>query len=394
VGTTGADVRGSVAAGWEPVRDAFARNFTERGETGAAVAVHHRGRVVADLWGGTRAAGLPWEAGTLAVLRSVTKGVAAVVPLLLHQRGLLDLDAPVAAYWPEFAARGKEDVRVRHLLAHQAGLPAPVRPLTLAEAVDGRTGPRMLAAQAPEWRPGTEHGYHAHTYGWLLGELVARVTGISLGRWFAREVAGPLGLDLWIGLPASERDRVAEAEDVPAPPPPPGSGLRARPRPDVADAYRDPASLTRRAFDAVDFGPGVPAVHDPAFFGAELPASGGIATARALARLHAALTGPVDGTPALFTPATLERARTPVADGPDRVLVVRTLFGAGFLLHAPASPLLGPGSFGHPGRGGPLAFADPATGTGFGYVTRAMQRGVTSDPRAQALVRAVRDCVR
>ncbi len=382
------DVQGTVADGFEPVRDAFADNFARRGERGAAVTVYRDGRKVADLWGGTKDVDgtAPWTHGTAQVVRSATKGVAAAVLLLLHQRGQVDLDAPVGTYWPEFKANGKERVLVRHLLAHRAGLPALDTPLTPAEAVDGVSGPRALAAQAPVWEPGTDHGYHAQTYSWLLGELVLRVTGRSLGTWVAEEIAGPLGLDLWIGLPEAERDRVGRIGDIEAPAAPASAGLRVRPKASVTDAYRDPASLTRRAFAAID---PVADENDPAYRAAELPASAGIATSDALARFYASLIGVVDDGRRLFAPATLTVARTEESAGPDRVLVVNTRFGLGYMLHGPASPLLAPGSFGHPGRGGSLAFADPESGIALGYVTNGMQKNVTADPRAQALVRAV-----
>ncbi|MEV0277727.1 serine hydrolase domain-containing protein [Streptomyces sp. NPDC050610] len=386
------DVQGTVADGFEPVRDAFAANFARRGERGAAVTVYRDGRKVVELWGGARDAdaegpgAAPWERGTAQVVRSATKGVAAAVPLLLHQRGLVDLDAPVGRYWPEFKENGKERVLVRHLLAHRAGLPVLDRPLTLAEAVDGVSGPRAVAAQAPAWEPGTAHGYHAQTYSWLIGELVRRVTGRTIGGWVADEIAGPLGLDLWIGLPEGERGRVGRLAPVEAPVPPASQGLRVRPKKSVSDAYSDPDSLTRRAFGAID---PPPDENDPAYSAAELPASAGVATAEALARFYAALIGQVDGHPRLFAPATLTLARTEESAGPDRVLVVNTRFGLGHMLHGPACPLLSPGSFGHPGRGGSLAFADPESSIAFGYVTAGMQRNVTADPRAQALVRAV-----
>ncbi|MFE5738684.1 serine hydrolase domain-containing protein [Streptomyces celluloflavus] len=399
------DVQGTVEDGFEPVRDAFAANFAQRGERGAAVAVYRHGRKVVDLWGGTKhgdgggdaypggpvtggahAVPAPWEADTAQVIRSATKGVAAVVPLLLHQRGLLDLDAPVGTYWPEFKAAGKDRVLVRHLLSHRAGLPVLDTPLTPAQAIDGVSGPAALAAQAPAWTPGADHGYHAQTYGWLLGELVRRVTGRTLGTWFADEIAGPLGLDLWIGLPAALRSRVGRLAEIATPVPPAAAGLRVRPKRAVADAYRDPASLTNRAFGAIA---PPPDENDPAYRAAELPASAGIATARSLARCYAALIGPVDGRPRLFAPATLTLARTEESAGPDRTLVVNTRFGLGFMLHGPSSPLLAPGSFGHPGRGGALAFADPESGIAFGYLTNGMQRNVTADPRPQAVVRAL-----
>ncbi|MEU7259987.1 serine hydrolase domain-containing protein [Streptomyces rimosus] len=387
------DVQGTVEDGFEPVRDAFAANFARRGERGAAVAVYRHGRKIVDLWGGSRDAdgpedgGAPWEADTAQVIRSATKGVAAIVPLLLHQRGLLDLDAPVGTYWPEFKAAGKDRVLVRHLLSHRAGLPVLDTPLTPERALDGVSGPDALAAQAPAWTPGAEHGYHAQTYSWLLAELVRRVTGRTIGTWIADEISGPLGLELWVGAPADALARTGRLADVEAPAPPAAAGLRVRPKRDVADAYRDPASLTRRAFGAIAPAPDENA---DAYRAAELPASNGIATARALARCYAALIGPVDGHPRLFAPATLTLARTEESAGPDRTLVVNTRFGLGYMLHGPASPLLAPGSFGHPGRGGCLAFADPESGTAFGYVTNGMQQNVTADPRAQALVRAVR----
>lgn len=311
--------------------------------------------------------------------------MAAAVPLLLHQRGQLDLDAPVSTYWPEFKAGGKERALVRHFLAHRTGVPLIDHPLTPAEAIDGVSGPRAVAAQQAVWEPGTEHGYHAQTYSWLLSELVRRVTGRTIGRWIAEEIARPLDIDFWVGLPAEEAHRVGRIGTVAAPPV--GSGLKLKPKRSVSDAYQDPSSLTSRAFGAIE---PFPDENDPAYRAAELPGSGGISTARALARVYAAMIGRVDNGSRLFAPATLALARSEESSGPDRVLVVSTRFGLGFMLHGPSAPLLGPGSFGHPGRGGSLGFADPESGVALGYVTNALQKGVTADPRAQALVRAVR----
>lgn len=426
------DVQGTVADGFGPVRDAFAANFTRHGERGAAVVLYREGEKVVDLWGGTKTPDgaddfdggegsdggerpdgsegsgggegsdgreeskgghEPWTQDTAQVVRSVTKGVAAAVPLLLHQRGQLDLDGRVSAYWPEFKAAGKERVLVRHLLAHRTGVPVLDTPLTPDQAVDGISGPLAVAAQRPVWEPGTAHGYHAQTYSWLLGELVRRVTGRTIGRWIAEEIARPLGLDLWLGLPEERRGRVGRIAAVEPPAAPASAGPRLRPKRSVAEAYRDPESLTRRAFAAIT---PVPDENDPAYLAAELPASGGVATAEALARFYAALIGPLPSARTLrsggrlFAPATLTMARTEESAGPDQVLVVGTRFGLGYMLHGPACPLLGPGSFGHPGRGGSLAFADPEARIGFAYVTNGMRRGVTADPRAQALVRAVR----
>ncbi|MFD0415849.1 serine hydrolase domain-containing protein [Streptomyces sp. NPDC127108] len=435
VGVGNAAVHGTVSEGFEPVRDAFVRNFTALGERGAGVVVYRDGRPVVDLWGGIRdfdgaeagagvgtgvgvavagvgpaAAGagvgtgagsaVPWERDTAQVVRSATKGVAAAVLLLLHQRGELDLDAPVGAYWPEFKAHGKDRTLVRHVLAHRAGVPALDRPLTPAEALDPDVAAAAVAAQRPFWEPGTDHGYHAHTYSWLTGELVRRVTGRSIRDVIATEVAGPLGLDLWVGLPAvgggaagsrqvasalSPAGRVGRLGQLDAPAAAPG--LRTRPKPQVSDAYRDPDSLTRRAFGVVD---PFPDENSAAYHSAVLPASNGIATAGALARFYASLIGEVDGGARLFTPSTLALARGEASAGADRVLVVHTRLGLGYMLHGAASPLLAPTSFGHPGRGGALAFGDPESGIAFGYVTNGMSKGVTADARAQALVRAVR----
>ncbi|WSQ09799.1 beta-lactamase family protein [Streptomyces sp. NBC_01231] len=384
------DVNGTVAEGFEPVRDAFVRNFEALGDRGAAVAVYRDGRRVVDLWGGTKDVDgtTPWQRGTAQVVRSATKGVAAAVPLLLHQRGELDLDAPVGEYWPEFKAHGKDRVLVRHVLNHRAGLPLLDRPITPQDALDPRRGPEAVAAQTPVWEPGTDHGYHALTYGWMLDELVRRVTGQGAGEWIAAEIAGPLGLDLWLGLPEAEEaaGRTGRVGRIEAPEPAPGPGLRVRPKRSVTEAYDDPDSLTRRAFAAIT---PFPDQNDPAYRAAALPATNGIATADSLARFYAALIGEVDGI-RLFDPATVTAARAEESAGPDRVLVVNTRFGLGYMLHGSASPLLGPGSFGHPGRGGALGFADPETGVALGYVTNGFRKTVTADPRAQALVGAVR----
>jgi CubicO group peptidase (beta-lactamase class C family) len=383
------DVNGTVTEGFEPVRDAFVRNFEALGDRGAAVTVYRDGLKVVDLWAGTKDVdgtdgAAPWQRGTAQIVRSATKGVAAAVPLILAERGLLDLDAPVAVYWPEFKAHGKERVLVRHVLNHRAGLPMLDRPLTPQEALDPSKGPAAVAAQAPVWEPGTDHGYHALTYGWLLDELVRRVTGRGTGEWIAAEIAGPLGAELWLGLPEAEAHRAGRVGRIEAPEP--AGTLHARPKRSVTEAYTDPDSLTNRAFGAIT---PFPDQNDPAYRASALPATNGVATADGLARVYAALIGEVDGV-RLFTPATVEAARAEESAGPDRVLVINTRFGLGYMLHGSASPFLGPGSFGHPGRGGALGFADPETGIAFGYVTNGLRKTVTADPRAQALVRAVR----
>jgi CubicO group peptidase (beta-lactamase class C family) len=424
-------VNGEVAEGFEPVRDAFLRNFRQLGERGAAVTVYRHGRRVVDLWAGTKDVDgtAPRERGTAHVVRSATKGVAAAVLLLLHQRGELDLDAPVGEYWPEYKAAGKERTLVRHVLAHCAGVPALDRPLTWQEAADPDHAADCVAAQAPAWEPGTDHGYHAHTYGFLTGELVRRVTGRSLGTWLADEITGPAGIDLWVGFPGAAGRSRPEPGSQPRPEPwrqsqpelrpeseaqlPSGSEVwspsapdlarvgrtahvkfeapagtpRTRPKRAVADAYADSTSLTSRAFAVLT---PFPDENDPAYRAAEFPSSNGIATSDGLARFYASLISEVDGRPPLWTPPTLALARAEHSAGPDRVLVVPTRFGAGYMLHCPASPFLAPTSFGHPGRGGALGFADPESGIAFGYITNGYRSSVTADARAQSLIRGVR----
>ncbi len=387
---TGPDVRGMTADGFDAVREAFAANFTLRGERGAAMAVYHHGRLVVDLWGGTADAdateeqGRPWTRDTAVLLRSATKGVATTAVLLLADRGLIDLDAPVRDYWPEFAAAGKERITTRQLLCHQAGVAALDTPLTAAQAEDQITGPASLAAQRPWWEPGTAHGYHAQTFSWLVAELVRRTDGRSLGTLLAEDVTELLDLDLWIGLPD---DRQAQVGRIAAlePPKTPAGALRARPRADIAAVYADPASLTSRAFATVSPSPDENA---PAWRAAELPASNGIATARALAGFYDAL-----ASGRILSSRMLAEARSEHSSGPDRVLLARTRFGLGFMLHGPASPMSSPAAFGHPGRGGTLAFADPDLDLAFAYVTNGMHPTVTSDPRAQALVHATRQAL-
>ncbi|MFI9276016.1 serine hydrolase domain-containing protein [Kitasatospora sp. NPDC052896] len=402
------EIWGETAEGFEPVREAFARNFRDHGELGAAFALYLRGHKVVDLWGGDArpevggrpAPAVAWTADTAQVLRSVTKGLTATTALLLHQRGLLDLDAPVAGYWPEFKAAGKEHVPVRWLLSHRAGLPALDVPLRVEDVLAWEPAAAAVAAQAPAWEPGAWHGYHPYTFGWLVGEVVRRVSGRSVGHYFAEEVAAPLGLDLWIGLPAGAAPRVGHLVDLPAPeaaqtgP----NGLRLRPKQAVVDAYQDKTSLTARAFASVR--PTVD-LNDPAVQAAEIPGANGIGTARSLARFYAALIGAADRhggrpgelLPALLEPAVLAEAMGPASVGPDRVLIVNSSFGHGFFRHGPTSPMSSPAAFGHPGRGGALGFADPELGIGFGYVTNGMMPGVTGDIRSRTLIRAVRSCL-
>jgi len=380
-------IQGEVAAGWEPVRDAFAANFTERGDLGAGVAVVHHGRLVVDLVGGHRDRDrtVPYGPDALQLVFSTTKGLTAVCVGLCLQRGWLSTTQPVRELWPELPA----EVTVEQLMSHQAGLVTVEPPLTLAEALDWDTVVRGLEGTTPLWEPGTRHGYHAITYGWLAGELVRRSDPQhrSLGRFFADEVAGPLGLDTWIGLPASEELRVARLFGS-APPSDPALIEQLL-------ATMGPATLGGRALSmsgAFAMGGKDLPWNKPEVRAAQIGGANGVTNARSLARLYGSLVGSVDGV-RLFDAATVELMRAPRVAGPDECLLAETSFGVGFMLDTAFNPLLGRGSFGHPGAGGSLGFADPETGIGFGYVMNQMQQNLSADPRQGALLDAIRACV-
>jgi CubicO group peptidase (beta-lactamase class C family) len=348
------EIGGWTAPGFARVREAFAANLESGAEIGAAVAVYLHGRPVVDLWGGLADpdTGRPWEQDTLQVVYSTTKGITAACAHLLAQRGELDLDAPVAEYWPEFAANGKERIPVRWLLTHQAGLPAIDRPITPAEATAWEPVVTALAAQRPFWKPGTAHGYHGLTYGWLVGEVVRRVSGRSLGTFLAEEIAAPLGLDLWIGLPKDELPRVSRIViGFPDPDALSPIDLDALPEPqrEAMAAWADPESLTVRSLLTLVT---PPLDHnDPAEQLAEMPSTNGICTARALARFYAALIGEVDGH-RILTPEVLAAAVAEQASGVDRVLRVPGRVATGFGLPTPDMFWYGPSAFGFPGLGG------------------------------------------
>jgi CubicO group peptidase (beta-lactamase class C family) len=388
------EIGGGTTAGFEIVREAFMENLKRDDEVGAAVAVYLHGRKVVDLWGGIAdpEQARVWERDTLQVVYSTTKAVTATCALLLTQRGELDLDAPVAEYWPEFAANGKGHIPVRWLLTHQAGLPAIDHPISPAEAIAWEPMVTALAAQRPFWEPGTEHGYHGLTFGWLVGEVVRRVSGRSLGTFLAEEIAAPLGLDLWIGLPRSEQHRVSRIiSAVPDFEALSRIDLNAVPEAvrDVMAAYVDPTSLTVRSLRAV-----TPALdhNNPDEQRAEMPSTNGICTARALARFYAALIGEVDGH-RILEPDVLAAATTQQASGIDRILRVPVRIGTGLGLPTPDTFWYSPNAFGFPGLGGSLGFADSATGLAFGYVMNRINEG-TPDLRAAVLVDAVRTAMK
>lgn len=385
-----AEVHGSVAPGWEGVRDAFAANLEAGLDTGAAYAVHHDGRQVVDLWGGT------YRRDTLQLVFSTTKGWTATLANLFIERGLLDVDAPVASYWPEFAAEGKGAIPVRWLLTHQAGLPHPTATCTLDDVLGWDGVVDKLAASTPLWEPGTAHGYHAVTYGFLVGEVLRRITGKSVGELFAAELAGPLGLDAWIGLPASEEPRVELLV----------GGIVPEAGPDVDPALREllaqflgPDSLLGKALTCHGALAEADVFNQPEVRAAEIPAANGVTDARSLSRLYAAMIGGVeadDRFPAadrVLAADTVAAASTCQTTGNDRVLFFESTFGLGFMTSSPFAPYGGPAGFGHAGAGGSVGFADPDAGLGCGYVMAKMQQNLSGDPRSQALVRATYDAI-
>ncbi|MBZ6290979.1 beta-lactamase family protein [Streptomyces olivaceus] len=383
-------IYGEVAAGFEPVREAFAANFAQHGDIGAAVCVYQYGRPVVDLWGGVAdpETDRSWTRDTLQLVYSATKGATATAAHMLAERGALDLDAPVAKYWPEFAANGKADIPVRWLLSHQAGLITLDQPVPLNEALAWHPMAAALAAQRPQWTPGTAHGYHGRTWGWLVGEVIRRVSGRTPGRFFADEIAAPLGLDFFIGLPADQRDRVSrmvyqrpaiDLTTVPA------ESVPEELREQVA-AWRDPQSFSNRAYAVTD--PAAIDFDSPEVQAAELPASNGIGTAHGLARMYAALIGEVDGV-RLLASETLASATREQANGKDQVMLIPSRFSSGYMLPTETNPMIGPNSFGHTGRGGSLGFADPEHGIAFGYAMNNIIGGL-DDLRATSLVDAVR----
>jgi CubicO group peptidase (beta-lactamase class C family) len=366
------------------VREEFVTNFEQRGDVGAAVAISLGGRTVVDLWGGwaDRARREPWQRDTLVNVFSVTKGVTAVSILRLVERGLIELDAPVARYWPEFAAGGKDTVSVRHVLSHRAGLPALRDPLPDGIMLDWGAMTAVLAREAPWWTPGTAHGSHVNTFGFLVGELVRRVTGMTLGALLRSEVAGPLGAEVHIGLPAREHGRVAEflwpSDGIPP--------VRADLAGDALmrwNTYWNPPGLSGAGW-----------VNTSAWRTAELPSTNGHATARGIARVYAALAraGSIDGVHVL-DPAVLRAAVVEASAGVDRVLQRPSRFGLGFQLTQPERPLgPNPGAFGHFGSGGSLGFCDPEAGVAFGYVMNDLGPR-WQNPRNRALMDALYACL-
>jgi len=381
-------VEGENASRFARVRAAFEKNFTT-GEVGAALAVTLDGELVVDLWGGHRDAARtkPWQRDTIVNVYSTTKGMTAICANRLAERGVLDLDAPVASYWPEFAQAGKSEIPVRWLLSHRAGLAALREQIPAGGQYDWKYMTEALAAEKPWWDPGTSHGYHALTYGYLVGEVLRRADGRTLGTYFREELAQPLGLDFWIGTAPELDARVADM--IPAPPSPPGV-----PNP-FAAAAQNPQSLVGRAFanPVIESG----AVNSRAWRGAEIPAANGHGTARGLARIYGALAreGELDGVQVL-SPAQIAHANSEQSFGRDEVLApLHTRFGLGFFMTQPMIPFgPNPRAFGHPGAGGSIAFADPDARIGIAYVMNQMQIGLAGDARGFGLIAEVYEALK
>jgi CubicO group peptidase (beta-lactamase class C family) len=367
------EVHGRCAPAFESLRRALAEVIETGAEVGAALAVHVGKQPVVDLWAGHQdsARTRPWDEQTIVNLYSVGKAVTAVCALQLVEGGALDLDSPVARYWPEFAQAGKKHLPVRYLLTHQSGLPAVFRPLPLGAVLQWEIMTEALAAQEPWWEPGAGHGYHVNTYGFLIGEVVRRITGKSLGTYLRDEIAGPAGIDFFIGF-GPELD--ARCADV-IPPRPGPDGEQGSPLLDGdlamltglqrmrVGAYRNPPNLS---------GQGI--INSREWRAAEVPSTNGHGNARAVARLYAALAGDgdLDGVH-ILSPATVEMAIAEQVHGEDLVLQRPTRFGLGFQLTMPERRLgPGPRSFGHFGAGGSLGFADPDAHVAFAY---AMNQG-------------------
>lgn len=384
-------IAGSCDPAFARVREAFAANFAEHDEVGAAVCVRVGERCVLDLWGGhaDRARTRPWQRDTLVNAYSVGKGVLAILFLACVERGEIELDAPVARYWPEFAAGGKGGIPVRTLLCHQAGLPSVRARLPEGTMFDWDAMCSALAGQEPWWEPGSDHGYHVNSYGFLVGELIHRVTGRAVGDALQQRLARPAGGEFWYGLPEALLGRAAEVLAPGVAPKTEAEWARAFPPSGDAEhdrmiwhCYFNPSGLS-----------GTGNVNTPEWRRAAIPSTNGHGTARGVAALYAAfLRGAVPGAP-LASAALREEATRIHSDGVDRVLGRPSRFGLGFQLGQPTRAVgTGERAFGHFGYGGSLGFADPDSGVAFAYLmNRPGERWQT--PRAQALLEALADCL-
>ena len=381
-------IEGHVSAGFDAVRDAFAENFSRRHELGGACCVYHRGEKVVDLWGGVRnkSTGEPWQEGTMVLVYSATKGLAAMSLAVAHSRGWLDYEQRVCRYWPEFARRGKETITVRQLLAHQAGLFAFDEPVDRSVVADLDRLAVVLARQKPAWEPGTRQAYHAITLGYHESELLRRVDPRhrSLGQFFQDEIASPLGLDFYIRLPeAIPNSRLATLAK-----PNPFTMLLGFPIRMALAAFNRRSKISR-ALMGSEFPHDEQRIYARNF---EVPSGGGVGTARAIARAYSVFA--TGGRELQLRPETLQLLSAPAIPAThgfyDECLMGDGVqFSLGFMKCSPAWPFGSEGSFGSPGSGGSLGFADPKAGIGYAYVTSQMGTALTGDPRDLALRSAV-----
>lgn len=392
-----AEITGFVAPGFERVREEFAANFDERGDVGAGFSLYRDGQKVIELYGGVTEAGgsVPYGPEHLQLVFSSTKGATALLAHILAERGDLDFDDLVVDYWPEFGAKGKDKIPVSWLLTHESGLIDIDGPMSFEDAMYWDEVIDALSESTPAWEPGTARGYHAITFGYLIGEVMRRATGRPIGPLFAEEVARPLGLDFWIGLPESQYSRVVPLI-TPTPPPGVHFGDPDAPPPGLIEMLRlvmGGDSLLVRALSAPGgaFGD-ADACNRPEAWGAEVPSANGITNAPSLARMYAAMIGEVDGV-RLISEATLKNAIEVRTSGPDHVMIFDIPFGLGFMRDSPFAKLGSPNSFGHYGAGGSVGFADPVAGISFGYVMNKMELGIAGDPRTAALIDAVYACL-
>lgn len=396
----GTRVHGHCDPGFAAVRRVFEENLEAGREVGAALAVYAGDELVVDLWGGLAdpREGRPWERGTACPLFSGTKAVTATAALMLWERGLYDVTAPVTSWWPEYGARGKRATTGEHLLSHRAGQPLFDRELPAEAGEDPGMLADVLARQAPLWEPGTDHGYHALTYGWLAGEAVRRLTGHTVGEFVAKEISGPLGLELWLGAPDGVIDRAARIGALPPPrrEAPAVAVLDDAARDSVARlgaAFTDPASLISRALasPAALREPGA-RFNNPRVLRAGWPATGALATARGLAGLYRELAAE-----RLLSPSVLDAATAVHAAGPDRVNLLTMRYGLGFMLPSPpmftVPPRAGATAFGHAGAGGGFGLADRARGVAMGYLVNGMRDPASDFTRGYRLTEAVYEAV-
>ena len=368
-------VQGYTHDKYKAVRDVLAQNLASSADVGASFCATHEGETVVDIWGGfaDEARTRPWKQDTIVNVYSTTKTMTALTALLIADRGELDFDAPVARYWPEFAANGKERIKVSHLMSHSAGLSGWKEPIRGEDLYDWDKVTSMLAAQAPYWEAGTAPGYHAVTQGYLVGEVIRRITGSTLGTVFRKEIAEPLGADFHIGLPSSEDARVADLI-----PPPAGAG--------ISEKSEDPLPANMANNPGVD----VLATRSRAWRGAEIPAAGGTGNARSVAEIQAILAnGGVAKGKRFMSEAGCRKALELQIEGMDLILGVPVRFGLGFGLSGGMVPLPNPNTIFWGGYGGSLVIIDMDARTTFSYVMNRMEGTTTGDIRGFGLAMAM-----